>query len=283
MSAITERFVDTIGYRTLIWDSHPDDSGKRETVILLHGGGPGANAKSNWIEFIPEIAGDYRVIAPDLVGYGRTDHPEDMPGSLTGWIRMRIEQVLAVMDQLGIERAHLVGNSMGGSVAMHLVMTAPDRFDRISLMGSAGGESHPTTEVIKMVGFYKDPSISALENLTKWFVHDESLLSASIADIVAERHREVMRSEVRRSYECFFSSSPTEMAVPPSALRRMPHPFLVVHGREDRFVLPESSVFLQRHLPNAELHIFNHCGHWVQVEKRSAYADLLRRFLAAKN
>ncbi|MFF0816854.1 alpha/beta fold hydrolase [Rhodococcus sp. NPDC003318] len=277
MSEIAERTIDTNGYSTFLLDSGGDE---REAVILLHGGGPGANASSNWRDFIPELSGDYRVLAPDLVGYGRTDHPENMPGSLTGWIRMRVDQVLAVMDGLGIGTAHLVGNSMGGALAMHLVMTAPDRFGRISLMGSAGGHSQPTPEVIRMVSFYKDPSISALENLTKWFVYDEDALGESIEAIVKVRHEEVMRPEVRRSYECFFASSPAEMAVPPSALRRMPHPFLVVHGREDRFVTPDSSVHLQQHLPNAELHIFNHCGHWVQIERRGAYAALLRDFLA---
>jgi 2-hydroxymuconate-semialdehyde hydrolase len=277
MTEIAERLVDSNEYSTFLLGSG-DEGG--EAVILLHGGGPGASAVSNWTEFVPELTGTYRVIAPDLVGYGRTDHPEDMPKSLTGWIRMRVDQVLAMMDSLGIARAHLVGNSMGGSVAMHLVMTAPERFGRISLMGSAGGESEPTPEVIRMVTFYKDPSINALENLTKWFVYDERALGESISTIVKQRHKEIMRPEVRRSYECFFSSSPAEMAVPPSSLRRMPHPFLIVHGREDRFVTPESSVYLQKHLPNAQLHIFDHCGHWVQIERRRSYGALLRDFLA---
>lgn len=277
MTEISERVVSTNGYTTAFLEGGSPDA---DAIILLHGGGPGATAASNWRDFIPTLSDDYHLLAPDLVGYGRTDHPEHMPSSLTGWIRMRVDQVLSLMDAHGIERAHLVGNSMGGAVAMHLVMTAPERFDRISLMGSAGGKAEPTVEVIKMVSFYKDPSLSALENLTKWFVYDENALGESIESIVTTRYQEVMRPEVRRSFECFFSSPPSEMAVPPSALRRMPHPFLVVHGREDRFLGLESSVYLQQHLPNAQLHIFNHCGHWVQIEKRDSYAALLRSFLA---
>lgn len=279
MYAISEQIVQTDGYSTFLLDTATPDA---EVVILLHGGGPGASASSNWRSFIPELADEYRVLAPDLVGYGRTDHPEDMPRSLTGWMRMRVGQVLAMMDALGIDTAHLVGNSMGGSLAMHLVMTAPHRFGRVSLMGSAGGESHPTPEVIRMVGFYKDPSLSALENLMRWFVYDEDTLGDDFGALVAERHREVMRPQVRRSYESFFSSSPTEMAVPPSALRRMRQPFLVVHGREDRFVTPDSSVHLQKHLPNAELHIYDRCGHWVQIERQRSYGALLRAFLAER-
>ncbi len=282
MTQVTEHTVETDGYSTFFLESGAENS---ETVILLHGGGPGANASSNWRDFVPLLSGDYRVLAPDLVGYGRTDHPEDMPPTLIGWLRLRVNQVLALMDGLGIERAHLVGNSMGGALAMHLVMAAPDRFARISLMGSAGGSMHPTPEVMRMVSFYKDPTISALENLTRWFVHDEGALSESISSIVEQRYQEVMRPEVRRSYERFFSavSTPAEAAVPPSALRRMPHPFLIVHGREDRFVTPDSSVYLQQHLPNAELHVFPHCGHWVQIERARDYAALLRHFLADAN
>ncbi|OXR42908.1 2-hydroxymuconate semialdehyde hydrolase [Nocardia cerradoensis] len=278
MTEIHERTVTTNGYSTFLLESGAENP---ETVILLHGGGPGATASSNWRGFMPLLS-EYRVLAPDLVGYGRTDHPDEGPAALLGWLRMRVEQVLALMDALGIARAHLVGNSMGGALAMHLLMAEPGRFQRVSLMGSAGGEAHPTPEVMRMVTFYKDPSMSALENLTTWFVYDEDLLDRSVSSIVAERHREIMRPEVRRSYTRFFSptSTPAEAAVPPSALRRMPHPFLVVHGREDRFVAPESSVYLQQHLPNAQLHIFEKCGHWVQIEKAQGYAVLLRTFLS---
>lgn len=279
MPEIVECVAETNGYSTVFLRS---GSPTAETVVLLHGGGPGANAGSNWRDFIPTLSADYQVLAPDLVGYGHTDHPEDMPSSLTGWMRMRVEQVLALMDDLQLGQVHVVGNSMGGALAMHLVMTAPDRFGRVALMGSAGGQAQPTPEIARMLGFYKDPSINALENLTKWFVYDEETLNESIETIVKDRYQELMRPEVRRSYESFFSSPPTEMAVPPSALRRMPHPFLIVHGREDRFVTPDSSVFLQSHLPNAQLHIFNRCGHWVQIERRDSFAALLRGFLADK-
>lgn len=161
-------------------------------------------------------------------------------------------------------------------------MTAPNRFNRISLMGSAGGKAEPTQEVERMVNFYKDPSISALENLTKWFVYDESILQEKVDSIIKDRYEELMRPEVRRSFESFFSSSPAEMAIPPSALRRMEHPILITHGREDRFVTPDSSVYLNQHIPNSQLHIFNHCGHWIQIEKRDSYLQLLKGFLNEK-
>ncbi|MEK3935877.1 alpha/beta hydrolase [Sporosarcina sp. FSL W7-1349] len=276
---ISENKIITEGYSTFLLESGNKEN---ETIILLHGGGPGASAASNWQDFIPGLTDQFHVLAPDLLGYGKTDHPEDMPKSLRGWMRLRVNQVLSMMDQYEIKSAHIVGNSMGGSLAMHLLMTAPNRFNRISLMGSAGGKAEPTQEVERMVNFYKDPSISALENLTKWFVYDESILQEKVDSIIKDRYEELMRPEVRRSFESFFSSSPAEMAIPPSALRRMEHPILITHGREDRFVTPDSSVYLNQHIPNSQLHIFNHCGHWIQIEKRDSYLQLLKGFLNEK-
>lgn len=276
MSEVTTRTVEANGYRTNTLESAPD---RQQTVILLHGGGPGAAANSNWTGFIPGLSDDFHVLAPDLVGHGYTDHPGSKPTSIRGWMRIRVEQVLAMMDALGVERTHLVGNSMGGALAMHLAMAAPERICRVSLMGSAGGKAEPTPEVKRMVTFYQDPSLDALENLTKWFVYDEQVLGDAVSAVVKERYEEIMRPEVRASFESFFSSPPEQMAVPPAALRRMTQPFLVVHGREDRFVLPESSVYLQHQLPNARLHIFPKCGHWVQIEKRRTYTRLLLDFL----
>lgn len=276
MAELITKQVKTNNYSSFVIESGNKNN---ETIILLHGGGPGSSALSNWEDIIPQLSDQFHVIAPDIVGHGRTDHPEDMPKSVRGWMRLRVNQILALMDELEIESAHLVGNSMGGALSMHLVMTQPERFNRVTLMGSAGGKMTPTLELERMANFYKDPSVSALENLTKWFVYDESTISEKIAAISEDRYQEVMRPEVRRSYESFFSTSPAEMAVPPSALRRMEHPFLLIHGREDCFVLPESSIYLQQHLKNAQLHIFDKCGHWVQIEKKNSFIKLLVDFL----
>lgn len=279
MSELTTTTVKTKGYLSYVLESGNKDN---ETIILLHGGGPGSSALSNWEEFIPKLSDQFHVIAPDIVGHGKTDHPEDSPKSVRGWMRLRVDQILAIMDEMGIRKAHLVGNSMGGALAMHLIMTEPERFNRVSLMGSAGGKMSPTPELERMANFYKDPTESALANLTRWFVYDERIISDRIAAISKDRYNEVMRPDVRRSYESFFQTSPSEMMVPPSALRRMEQQFLLVHGREDRFVLPESSIYLQQHLPNAQLHIFDKCGHWVQIEKKDSYSKLLIDFFNNK-
>lgn len=256
--------------------------GNKEAIIFLHGSGPGANAESNWRYILPAFSDRYRVIAPDVYGFGKTDHPEDPKKTFWEWTRLSVEQVLALMDLHGIEKAHLVGNSMGGVISLNCLMTAPERFDKVILMGSGGGETPSTLEVFRMTQYFRDPTLKALENIIRWFVYDDSLLKDNLQEILQERYNELMRPEVRRSYLHRFPAVREEVWIPPSALRRMHHPILLMHGMEDRFVSMESSMSLLKHLPNAQLHIFKQCGHWIQIEKRESFIELVKSFLEDK-
>ena len=103
-------------------------------VLLLHGSGPGVTAYANWRLTIPTLATRLRVVAPDLVGFGFTERPDEVEYSLDLWV----DQVLGVMDGLGIECASVVGNSFGGGLALRLAARHPDRVHRLVLMGSVG-------------------------------------------------------------------------------------------------------------------------------------------------
>ena len=88
------------------------------------------------------------------------------------------------------------------------------------------------------------------------------------------------RPEVRRSYEANFSVSHlSDMLVPPSALKRMDNPFLLIHGHEDRFVPLQSSLYVMDYLPNAQLHVFKNCGHWAQDRAKRKISETDKRFL----
>lgn len=139
---------------------------------------------------------------------------------------------------MGVEKAHLLGNSAGGALSLWITQTAPQRVIDLTLMGAAGGQmANPTPEVQKMVGFYKDATRAGIEAITKWFVYDESVLGDDVSQIVEERFAEVHRPEVKRSYQSMYSvpMAPAEMTVAPGALRRIDHRVLLIHGREDRF------------------------------------------------
>lgn len=288
MTDYTVERIRTGEFTTQYLDSGTPSSGADgEVVLLLHGGGPGANAVTNWRRFIPGLSDRYRVIAPDIYGWGNTDHPAEgeAPGSMTAWVRARVNQVVALLDALGIEKVHLIGNSAGGALSLWVTATAPDRVIDLVLMGSAGGQMMaPPTEVIRMVSFYKDPTRDNLEALTRWFVHDEETLGASVEEIVEDRFAEISRPEIRRSFQSMYATpmSPAEMMLPKSALVRIKHRVLLVHGREDRFITPDSSVYFNEMLENSQLHVFEKCGHWVQIERREAMLLIVRAFFSEK-
>ncbi|MFJ7513219.1 alpha/beta fold hydrolase [Peribacillus simplex] len=276
MSTYVTKTVNTGRFQTFICEGGESNL---EIIIFLHGSGPGVTSESNWRDILPELTDRYHVIAPDMYGFGKTVHPEIPPKSFWEWTNSRVEQVLELMDFLDIEKAKLVGNSMGGYVSLNLVMTAPERFEKVLLMGSAGGEANPTPEIGRMVGYYRNPTHTALKNLTKWFVYDEKALGGELESVLKERYEVVMRPEVRNSYlSNMFPMGPGEGVIPPSALKRMEQPFLLLHGVEDRFVSKESSLSLLQHLPNAQLHLFKGCGHWIQIEKRESFLKMLVRF-----
>lgn len=280
MGSYQTKKINTGKYNTFFCEGGESNS---ETIIFLHGSGPGANSETNWRNILPELTDRYHVIAPDYFGFGNSEHPETPPKSFWEWTNCRVEQVLELMDYLNIEKAKLVGNSMGGYVSLNLVMTAPERFEKVLLMGSAGGEAAPTPEIMRMVGFYKNPTYSALKNLTTWFVYDQKSLGGELEAVLSERYENVMRPEIKKSYtHNMFPTMPGENVIPPNALKQMEQPFLLLHGVEDRFVAKESSLSMLQHLPNAQLHLIKGCGHWIQIEKREVFLNLLSQFFEGK-
>jgi 2-hydroxymuconate-semialdehyde hydrolase len=158
-------------------------------------------------------------------------------------------------------------------------MYAPERFDRIVLMGAGGGLKEPTPELAKLANFHKDPNPVAFKNLLSWFLYDKSILEDQLEKIVAERLELFLRPDVRRSYEENFTKTHlSDMLVPPSALKQMENEMLLIHGHQDRFVPIESSLYVMDYLPNAQLHIFKRCGHWAQVEQKERFIKLTSDF-----
>ncbi len=273
---IVQRKVKTGDYETYF---HEGGTENKETVIFIHGSGPGANAKANWQHVLEEYAQDFHVIAPDLVGFGDTDHPEVYPENGVQWMSMRINQILDLMDSLNVLKANLVGNSLGGVVSMYLNMQAPERFEKIVLMGAGVLLKEPTPELLKLSNFHLDPSKENLKNLLSWFVHDLDRMQPLVDQVVEERFEMFQRPEILRSYrENFTKSTLTEMLIPQTALERMENEFLLIHGYYDRFVPLQSSLYALDHLPNVELRVFKKCGHWAMIEQREEFLHATKHF-----
>ena len=262
-------FIDVAGVATNV-----HVAGDGDPVLLLHGSGPGVSAWANWRLTIPDLARRFRVIAPDIVGFGFTDRPEQVTYDLDTWT----SHALGVLDALGIERAHVVGNSFGGSLALSLAIRHPDRVSRLVLMGSVGVPFAITPGLDAVWGY--EPSVEAMEGLLHLFAHDRSLIGPDLARL---RYEASVRPGVQEAYREMFPA-PRQRALDALTHRveeiaGITAPTLIVHGRDDQVIPLQNAVDLLALIDDAQLHVFGRCGHWTQLEHAAEFTDLVTDFL----
>ena len=253
----------------------------RPAVLFVHGSGPGVSAPSNWSHLMPDFAADYFCIAPDVLGFGDSEHPDPAPtGGMAEYTDLRARTLLALLDEFGIEQAHFVGNSMGGMIWLRVAQIAPERIDRLILMGSGGAPIPPTEDLIKLVTFYQEPSAQTMADLLVRFVDDPDLFEGRLDEIARDRFAQASRPEVRRSHLATFNPEHAPVKYSEEELAAIRHETLVLHGREDRMLPVRSGYYLAEHLPNAQLHVLPHAGHWIQIEQADRFTVQAKLFLA---
>ncbi|WP_370942855.1 4,5:9,10-diseco-3-hydroxy-5,9,17-trioxoandrosta-1(10),2-diene-4-oate hydrolase [Amycolatopsis sp. cg5] len=254
-----------------------------ETVILLHGGGPGASAWSNFGRNLPEFAKSYRTIAVDQPGFGqsdkRTEHPQ--------YFGYSADAVVGLMDALGIERAAFVGNSLGGGTAVRLALKHPSRAGRLVLMGPGGLSVNlfapdPTEGIKKLGRFGGAPSRENIEAFLRIMVHDQSLITPELID---ERFAAASAPEslaaMRAMGKSFSQPETYEQGMLWREAHRLRQRVLLIWGREDRVNPLDGALLALKMIPRAQLHVFGHCGHWAQLEKFDEFNRLTLDFLGA--
>ena len=250
-------------------------SGEGPPLILIHGSGPGVTAYANWRGVIPDFAQHFTCYAPDTLGFGYTDFPADIEGfAMERWVG----HLIGFMDALGIERAHFIGNSYGGALTLALAVRHPERVARMVLMGAAG-LPFPISEGLRKVWGYL-PSLEAMRDLMTTFAHNPALVRE---EIVRSRYEASIRPGAQEAYASLFPEPRQHwldaLATDEALLATLPHPALVIHGRDDVIVPPALSVRFNPLIPNSELPIVGHCGHWTQIEKRDRFVELVIPFL----
>jgi pimeloyl-ACP methyl ester carboxylesterase len=256
--------------------THYHDVGDGAPVMLLHGSGPGVSAWANWQLTIPALAGHARVLAPDLVGYGATERPETIRYSLRTWT----DHVWSFLDALGLGQVSVIGNSLGGRIALQMAEDDSSRLSRLVLMGSPG-VGMTVTEGLKALRGYQ-PSLDNMRALlTGYFAVDTSIITD---DLVRIRYEASAAPGAHEAYRLMFFDprhSGSDLAITADQARAVQVPTLLVHGREDKVVPPEVSWAMLNLLPNADLHVFARCGHWTQIERAAEFNALVRQFLQA--
>jgi 2-hydroxymuconate-semialdehyde hydrolase len=251
------------------------DSGRGAPVLLLHGSGPGVTAWANWRTVLPALSESFRVIAPDIVGFGYTERPTDVRYQMDAWV----DHAIGLLDALGIEKTGIVGNSFGGGLALALAIRHPTRIDRLVLMGSSGLEFDITPGLDAVWGY--EPSVENMQGLIQLFAHDQSIMSD---DLVRMRYEASIRPGYQESYAGMFPAPRQRhvaaLAAPEDALRALDNETLIVHGREDQVIPLDSSIRLNQLIPRSQLHVFGHCGHWTQIEQNARFCRLISDFFA---
>jgi len=264
---LTPKFIDVAGARTRY-----HDVGQGEPTILIHGGGPGASGLSNYRKNVEPLAAGRRVIVVDLPGFGETEGKlKDGP-----IFEAMGEFVRAFMDAIEVQKASFVGNSLGGATSLMVALRAPDRVNRLVLMGTGGSQAifspMPTEGLRRMAMFHggEGPTLQKLKGVIDLLVFDPSSITE---ELMAERLKAATRTDVID----IFKRPP--MDIWRENLASLKHKTLIVWGRDDRVVPLDSSFILLKTMPNAQLHVYPKCGHWAQWEKAEEFNALVADFL----
>lgn len=251
------------------------DAGRGPVVLLLHGSGPGVSAAANWSTTVPALAEHFRVVAPDLLGFGDTLRPLGLSFAGPVWV----EHIIGLLDALGVDECSVVGNSFGGSLSLRLSLHAPERVRRQVLMGP-GGVAFTLTPQLEAAWGYQGTTEDDMRALLRLFVHDPTLVTD---DVVRARNDAALRPGVLEEYAQMFPP-PRQKLLDAGALTdrqfaSVVADTLLIHGREDQIVPLSVAVDMVRKIPNAQLHVFGKCGHWVQIEQAARFNRLVLDFL----
>lgn len=277
---VTEELLEHDGFVTRLRRSGRPD---QPTILLIHGSGPGATGWSNWQYLLPELGDRFHCLAIDLCGYGASPALGALPATTAGWLEVWVSQITSLVSHLGGSKVNLVGNSLGGAIALHAAMRAPELFERIALMGPVGSPCRLTRELDLIWGFYDRPSEDLMRLSIQWFAYDPAFLGDKLSEIAAARYKAAMEPDIRRNFASMFPAprqqALVELEVPDAGLRLIGHPVLLIHGIEDAIVPLDTSLYLMRRLGGpVQTHFYNRSSHWTQVEYKDSFNMLLAQF-----
>jgi pimeloyl-ACP methyl ester carboxylesterase len=271
-ASLESKFLTVEGVRL-----HYQELGTGYPVICIHGAGPGASAESNFKLNSEAFAEKFRVILYDMPQYGKSAKIVLTEPRLKYNARI----LNGVISALAIDKVHIVGNSMGGQVAMKLGIDYPDRLSKVVIIGSGGVTpifAPSPVEGVKMIGrYYKGagPSREKLRDLLQTILYDASFLTDETFE---ERYQASVDPETVE----LFGKRQGELArenLGPD-LHKLKAKLLAVWGMDDRFGALDVGLQITRTVSDGRMHIFTKCGHWAQVEHAAAFNRLVVDFLS---
>jgi pimeloyl-ACP methyl ester carboxylesterase len=255
-------------------------SGDREPVVLVHGLG---GQWQNWLENIPRLAQERRVVAMDLPGSGLTPEPEDEEISIPGYGRC----VNALCDKLGLGKVHLVGNSMGGFIAAEVAIQFPERVSRLVLVSAAGLSSAETLQA-PILTFGRVATALATNTVAQYRKLASRPITRHASLFLVARHPRLLKADL--AYEGFFKGAgkPGFDGALRASLEydfrdRLPEvkvPTLIVWGEKDSIIPVRDADEYERLIDDSRKVVMRDTGHIPMAERPTAFNDVLVEFLA---
>ena len=267
--------IDVKGVATAVIDTGEPAVATGPPVLLLHGSGPGVTGTANWRPVIPALSEHRRVIAPDQLGFGGTATGEQRTWGRAAWT----QHALDLLDTLGIDQVDVIGNSMGGAIALSLAAARPAALRRIVLMGSMG-VAMALPQGLDIVWGYT-PGVEQMREVIGQFAYNRGLITDELVEM---RYQASLNPPVRDSWDAMFPEPRQrwvdDLALSGAELAAVTVPVLLVHGRDDK-VVPwrVSSAQLVDVLTDARLHVITGCGHWTMIEKTADFLAVVEPFL----
>jgi 4,5:9,10-diseco-3-hydroxy-5,9,17-trioxoandrosta-1(10),2-diene-4-oate hydrolase len=272
----TSRYADVPGTRV-----HYHDTGTGSPIVLLHGGGPGASAWSNFGRNVPVFAQHHRVLAVDQPGFGRSV----TEGIVGNYFTHSADALKALLDEIGVETVDLIGNSLGGGTAVRFALRYPDRAGRLVLMGPGGLTVNvfapDPTEGVKRIGeFAADPTPERLGTFLRTLVFNQKLVTE---ELIAERFAAASDPKALAALaafgKSFYDPDTFEDGMLWREAHRLRNEVLLIWGREDRVNPLDGALMALKMIHKVQLHVFSGCGHWAQLEKFDEFNRLALNFL----
>jgi 2-hydroxy-6-oxo-6-(2'-aminophenyl)hexa-2,4-dienoate hydrolase len=249
------------------------EEGQGEPIVLIHGGGAGADAYSNWAGIIPMLAGHARVIAFDMLGFGRTAKPD---GDFRYDQEARNNHLIAFLDALKLGKVTIVGNSMGGATAIGAAVKRPDLVKKLVLMGSAGlaTEISPSLRTILHYNFTRQGMIDIIKALTnEHFVVEDKLIDYRMKNAEDPGHKRAYGETMRIVKE------EGGLAYNEDFVRKVSVPTLVVNGKLDKVAPVALAYRFLELIPRSWGYIIPDCGHWAMIEHPEDFGSTTLNFV----
>lgn len=243
---------------------HYLDEGSGPVVLWLHGSGPGASGFSNFKGNFPAfVEAGYRNIVLDLPGFGRSDKPEDVQYHLDFFVSC----VVDLLERIDVPRCTVLGNSLGGAIALGMALLKPALIEKLILLAPGGVEEREAyfrmEGIVRMVNLFSAGPIGLEEmrSMMRLQLFDDSILPQSLL----EERVAVTQTQPKNLF--------STMMVPnmEARLGEIQAPILGFWGSNDNFNPVSGAQRIINGTANARFIVLNRCGHWVQVEHRELF------------